>query len=249
VSVAPGKEMVLDEVKLPTANFGTGKFTVQYERVFGKSYQGTLEADPTLKELGTGKLDLEIKSPDAEKKGKEKKDQDKEAFTARGKEINGLQAGLGLGEHRAYATGETVTLVVRVRNVSKEAVKFHYVPKFFFETPPTVTDGEGKPVMLGGKLAVLGEHPHVDVDLAPGTEIVLKELKLQLKPVGDDGKMSYSAGFEHTLQGIGKFNLQYEQVLHDSSSGKATNDPALSKLGTGKLELEVKEAVKTAVLR
>ena len=183
-------------------------------------------------------------APVKEPNKKEDKVKDKEGFTAWGKEVGGLQAGLGYlpGEHRAYATGETVTLVVRVRNVSKEAVKFQYVPKFFFETPPTVTDGEGKPVASGERLAVLGEHGHVDVDLAPGKEAVLKELKLKLKPVGDDGKMSYKAGFEHSLQGIGKFNLQYEQVLHDSSSGKATNDPALDKLGTGKLELEVKEA-------
>jgi hypothetical protein len=151
-----------------------------------------------------------------------------------------------LGQRRTYYTGETVTLVVRVRNVSKEAVKFQYVPKFFFETPPTVTDGEGKPVTLGGKLAVLGEHGHVDVDLAPGKEAVLMELKLKLKPVGDDGKMSYHAGFEHSLQGIGKVNLQYEHVFHDSSSGKATNDPALSKLGTGKLELEIKSELPPA---
>jgi hypothetical protein len=54
--------MVLGEVKLPAASLGTGKFTVRYERVFGKSYQGTLEIDPTLKDLGTGKLDLEIRS-------------------------------------------------------------------------------------------------------------------------------------------------------------------------------------------
>ena len=60
--LAPGKEMVLGEVKLPTAVLGTGKFTVQYEQVFGKSRQGTLEVDPTLKNLGTGKLDLEIKA-------------------------------------------------------------------------------------------------------------------------------------------------------------------------------------------
>src|SRR5262249_54263786 len=62
LSLAPGKEMVLGEVKLSTASLGTGKFTVRHERVFGKSDQGTLELDSTLTTLGTGKLDLEIKS-------------------------------------------------------------------------------------------------------------------------------------------------------------------------------------------
>ena len=59
--LGPGKEMVLGEVKLPTTDLGTGKFTVQYERVFGKSNLGTLEVDPTLKNLGSGKLELEVR--------------------------------------------------------------------------------------------------------------------------------------------------------------------------------------------
>ena len=42
----------------------------------------------------------------------------------------------------------------------------------------------------------------------------------------------------------GKFSLQYERVLGNSSSGQIKLDPALSKLATGKLELEVKEPVK-----
>jgi len=74
----------------------------------------------------------------------QKPDQQKEAFTAWGKEINGLQAGVGFraGEKRAYAHGETVTLVVRVRNVGKEAVKFEYVKLYLDETPPTETDAD-----------------------------------------------------------------------------------------------------------
>ena len=48
------------------------------------------------------------------------------------------------GQKRAYRHGETVTLVVRVRNVGKEEVKFQYLREFFKENPPTVTDGEGK---------------------------------------------------------------------------------------------------------
>src|SRR6266550_2561113 len=63
------------------------------------------------------------------------KPEPKEAFTAWGKEVGGLQAGLGFrpGEHRVYHHGETVTLVVRVRNVSKEEVKFQYLKEFFME--------------------------------------------------------------------------------------------------------------------
>ena len=69
VNLAPGKEIVLGDVELLTALLGTGKFTVQYERVFGKTYQAKGELDPALSKLATGKLDLEIKSaPPAEKK-------------------------------------------------------------------------------------------------------------------------------------------------------------------------------------
>ena len=84
---------------------------------------------------------------------------EKEAFTAWGKEVGGLQAGLGFraGEKRAYHTSETLTLVVRVRNVGKQAVKFEYLKQFLDEHPPTVTDADGKAVALGAT-EVMGFH-------------------------------------------------------------------------------------------
>jgi hypothetical protein len=44
-----------------------------------------------------------------------------------------------------------------------------------------------------------------------------------------------------SLLGTGKFTLQYERVFGNSSAGKVTPGPTLSKLATGKLELEVKD--------
>jgi hypothetical protein len=41
---------------------GTGKVSLQYERVFGNCSAGSMELDPTLSKLSTGKLELEIKS-------------------------------------------------------------------------------------------------------------------------------------------------------------------------------------------
>ena len=76
--------------------------------------------------------------------------QEKEAFTAWGKEVDGIQAGLGFrnGEKRAYHHGETVTLVFRLRNVGKADVKLQcYVP-YPTEIQPTVLDGEGKPFVI-----------------------------------------------------------------------------------------------------
>jgi hypothetical protein len=179
------------------------------------------------------------KPPIAEKRvktpRKQPQEREKEGFTAWGKEVGSLQAGLGYhpGQKRAYSHGETVRLIVRVRNVSKEAVKFQYLRQFFIERPPAVTDGAGKPVLLGGVTA-FGFHIPVDVNLLPGQEIELYEWKLELKGASEGSNERFS-----TLYGAGKFQIQYERVLGNSSSGTITLDPALSKLATGKLELEV----------
>src|SRR5262249_51452563 len=52
---------------LLTTLLGTGRFTFQYERVFGKTYQARDELDPALSKLATGKLELEIKEAPLEK--------------------------------------------------------------------------------------------------------------------------------------------------------------------------------------
>jgi hypothetical protein len=54
-----------------------------------------------------------------------KQEKEKEGFTAWSNEVGGLQAGLGFhpGQKRADRHGETVKLVVRVRNVGKEQVQ------------------------------------------------------------------------------------------------------------------------------
>src|SRR5262249_54875352 len=167
--------------------------------------------------LTTGAVEFEVKEP---AKPVAKDD------VAWGKEVGGLQAGLRIAEKRAYHTGEKVTLAVRVRNVSKEVVKFQYLHEFFMENAPTVVDGGGKPVHFRyGILDTAILHLPVDVNLAAGKEIELGEVKLPM-----------------SLLGTGKFTLQYERVFGNSSAGKVTPDPALSKLATGKLELEVKEA-------
>jgi hypothetical protein len=189
-----------------------------------------VQSQPT---LSTGVVEFEVKDK-SDKESSEKK----EGFTAWAKEVGGLQAGLGYvpGQRRAYHHGETVTLIVRVRNVSKETVKFQYLRQFFIETPPTVTDGEDKPVHLES-VTCFGFHVPVDVNLAPGKEIDLYELKFNLRPASESGNEKDTAFY-----GTGKFQIQYERVFGNSSAGKITLDSALSKLATGKLELEIKPA-------
>ena len=85
----------------------------------------------------TGEVEFEVEDGDERKLPGQK-----DPFTAWGKEVGGLQAGLSvrLGGKKVYRHGEIVTLGVRVRNVGKEVVKFEYVRQFLDENPPTVTD-------------------------------------------------------------------------------------------------------------
>jgi hypothetical protein len=144
-SVAPGKEADLCKFALdlrPETDrkkdeswtlYGTGKYHIQYNNV---PVVGEPRLEGPATAYATGTLELEVKEPV----------KPAEAFTAWGKEVGGLQAGLGFrpSEKRSYTHGETVTLVVRVRNVGKEEVTFNYIPAYFVDWPPSVTDGEGK---------------------------------------------------------------------------------------------------------
>ena len=188
--------------------------------------------NPKLDKLATGKLELDV----TEAKKPEKPDQEKEAFTAWGKEVDGVQAGLGYlpGAKRAYAPGETVKLVVRVRNTGKKDVKFIYFNEFFYENPPTVTGGAGKAVTLKG-IFFSGLVRLVDVNLAPGKQIDLCELNLAVQSGSEKEKARPWSLYE-----TGKFQLQFERIGGNIGTGEIKFDPVLSKLATGKLELEIK---------
>jgi RNA polymerase sigma factor (sigma-70 family) len=236
VELQPGKEIELHELKRrlkpasesdsqipeqPYALFGTGKISVQYEKVFEPPALGLpgWRLDPALRKLATGKLEMQVQ--DAEKR---------EDGTAWGKQAGGLQAGLQVqSAKRVYHHGEKVRLLVRVRNVSKEAVKFEYIPQFLDENSPAVTDANGKKLPQD-KLDMFGVHGPVEVSLEPGKEIVL------------ESRLHGAAGLPYELRtslGTGKIGFQLERVLGNSSSGFIKLDPKLNKLGTGKLEVEV----------
>ncbi|AMV25097.1 ECF RNA polymerase sigma factor SigE [Gemmata sp. SH-PL17] len=185
---------------------------------------------------------------------------EKEPLTAWGPEVGGLQAGLSIlpDGKRSYSYGETITLFVRVRNTSKETVRFQYIRQFLDETPPTTIGADGKEFRQAG-LAVLGMHGPVNVSLKPGEEVELESRmaggakragapgwRYELRPVGGRGR---GATEEPPLfVGRGKIGFQYERVLGNSSSGGLQIAPALSKLATGKLELEVGDAPEPARL-
>lgn len=223
---------------------GRGKNSLQYEQVFGDSSAGRAKVDAALRNLGTGKLELEITSdPPAD----EKKPAQEKEVTAWGKEVGGLQAGLSIRPRRqTYRHGETIALIIRIRNVGKETMKFEYLRQFLDEAPPTVRDAAGKPIPHGG-LAVLGIHVPAPVTLEPGKEIVVESrmrgtsgLMYELRPAGVGGAPTTKEW--PLFVGTGKISLQYERVLADSSSGRIKLDPALSNLSTGRLELEIQPA-------
>ena len=262
VTLAPGKEVELyewkavlrpaSEIKNPNFEiiYGMGKFNIQYERVLGKTTASArnLKFDPELSKLATGKLELEVKEAVKLPEKKEEKEE-KEAFTAWGKEINGLQAGLGFrpGQKRAYRHGETATIVLRVRNVGKEEVEFKHIYAFFVENPPTITDADGKIVKLppGRSLgleqgAALPLHRPRSTNLSAGDEADIYKWEFDLQPKGGIGINKEVLA----IHGTGKFSVQCEHVVGPTFGNPNHPDPTLDKLATGKLELEVKEAEK-----
>jgi hypothetical protein len=257
----PGEEMDLGKADLFVAELDqpakvaegeVDSFTIHVRPgKYKVDWIGFVKESPT---LATGSLEFEVK-PAVEKSvepaAKQEKVKDKEIVTAWGKEVGGLQAGIGFrpDDNRVYHYGETVTLVVRVRNVGKETVKFSYLqvgegqiegfpdlPQVATE-PLTVTDGKGKPVPQPTLLTYPFDGEPRDVVMAPDQEIrELYRLKLTLRPEKESGKQ-----MPLTLYGTGNITVQYQQAIPMPPTFIPKPDPVLSKLATGKLELEVKE--------
>jgi len=170
-----------------------------------------------------------------------KQKKEKETFTAWGKEVGGLQAGLGFrpGQKRAYHNGEAVAVVLRVRNVGKEAVEFNHIWAFFPANPPIITGADGKVIQLLPGYKALGLQAPRNANVAPGKEVELYEWSFDLRPQGESGNKG-----SLTIHGSGKFRLQCERIVGPTMANPNHPNPAMSKLATGKLELEVKDAEK-----
>jgi len=244
VDISAGQEIELYELDIELSGkvtdtpadstlYGEGKFSVQYQKVLGDfTYLSSvrIKLDPVLKTLATGKLELEVKEA---KKQPDKNE--KEGVTAWGKEVGGLQAGLGYrpGQKWVYQQGETVTVVFRVRNVGKEAVDFKHIWAFFVENPPRITDADGKMVQLPNyRTRDKTKHMPRSTNVAPGKEVELYEWEFVLQPQGENSSRSF-------IHGTGKFSLQCERVVGPTWLNPDHPNPTMSKLATGKLELEI----------
>ncbi|MFL5341456.1 MAG: RNA polymerase sigma factor, partial [Gemmataceae bacterium] len=194
---------------------------------------GFISAGATVATLRSAAQDKPLTANEPVKKPPEP---DKEAFTAWGKEVGGMQAGLGFrpGENRVYHHGETVKVVVRVRNVGKEPVEFKHVRAFFLENPPRITDADGKMVQLPpyGTRDQEWNMPRSS-NVAPGKEVELYEWTFDLQPNGENSSRSF-------IHGTGKFSLQCEPIVGPTRFNPNHPNPTLSQLATGKLELEIK---------
>ena len=101
-----------------------------------------------------------------------------------------------------------------------------------------MTDGKGKPVPFDSSITAFGLPQPQKVDLAPGKEIELYELRLVVRPAS-----CWQQRGSLRVYGTGKVWFQYERSWQ-LPTGRSV-DPSLSKLATGKLELEIKSEVKT----
>jgi hypothetical protein len=85
----------------------------------------------------------------------------------------------------------------------------------------------------------LGLQAPRSANVAPGKEVELYEWSFDLRPQGESGNKG-----SLTIHGSGKFSLQCERIVGPTMANPNHPNPAMSKLATGKLELDVKEEVK-----
>jgi predicted DNA-binding protein (UPF0251 family) len=170
----------------------------------------------------------EEKKSTTEKPVEQAAKQQKEKVTAWGKEVGGVQVGIQFGDDRVYKVGETVTLIVRLRNNGKKDVPFFYYDEHFQKNPPLITDADGKAVKIKER-NIFGIIKQSSV--APGKEVDLDNLRLDLRPDADRKKDE-----SWTLYGTGKFVIQYKDV---PVVGEPRPDAPVTTHATGKLELEV----------
>jgi uncharacterized protein (TIGR03067 family) len=159
---------------------------------------------------------------------------DKDDETAWGETVGGLQAGVAFskGGRRAYRIGETVPLVVRLRNVTDKVHSFDYTDGFFVENPPAVTDAAGKPARLSQFPILAGLWRRLHLSLAAGQTVEFGSLDLALAPA--DAKNGVDRPTLFAAPGV--YRIQYERLPPFRES-----DPT-KVLSTGKLDVEVKDA-------
>jgi hypothetical protein len=113
-------------------------------------------------------------------------------------------------------------------------VEFKHIWAFFVENPPRITSADGKMVQLPRyRTRAEGSHMPRSTNVAPGKEVELYKWTFDLQPNGENSSRSF-------IHGTGKFSLQCERIVGPTWLNPDHPNPAMSKLATGKLELEIK---------
>jgi len=153
-----------------------------------------------------------------------------------GKEVNGLQAGVGFAPGRTgpYRLGDTVPFVILLRNVSSPEVTFDYTNGDLYELPPTVVDAAGKPVGVSGPGPFAGEWLRLKRTLATGEVVELGRTERVLAPARDERPE------KSTLYvGPGRYKLSFSGIPPYDKPAPA------ARLSTGQIDLDV--AVETLI--
>ncbi|HEV3387108.1 MAG TPA: sigma-70 family RNA polymerase sigma factor [Gemmata sp.] len=144
-----------------------GKLVAGAQQYFGIRGKEVLKADPRVKS------DEKAAAPADEVKGEE---------IAWGKEVDGLQAGIGFGRggKRPYSIGETVGLVIKLRNVSKSVRTYSFLGYPLFERSPTVVDAKGNRMGVAMPPRAFYYVVTCEKTLKPGEEVVFGPVDRQL---------------------------------------------------------------------
>jgi RNA polymerase sigma factor (sigma-70 family) len=215
------------EVFVPTVQLPPGKYRIKYENMLAApipSY-GT-------EGLATGELQIEVTSRPAPAA---------EPEMAWGKPHGSFQVGVGLapGQSRTLRLGETLSLVVKVRNVGATPDNIDILTGPFDSWRPyfVVRDANGqrqtvlKPPPLRYKRVVReqwlkpGEMIEVGTAQVDGQELALRGPRLRFAPQGDADLISVPT----VRVAPGKYRLRFEQCFENGSD-----------LHTGDLEVEVR---------
>jgi RNA polymerase sigma factor (sigma-70 family) len=158
---------------------------------------------------------------------KQEQKQEKEVFTAWGKEVDGLQAGAALVKGDSVRIGEKATVVVKLRNLSKAPIKVSVWP--FWLYPPGVVDAADKSVRATRPPIPLFEIIPKELTLPPGQTVDLSKTDIHVAGLRED--VSFPAGVvdQFTIHVLpGKYKAHLEGFLQGRPS-----------LSTGAVEFEV----------
>jgi RNA polymerase sigma factor (sigma-70 family) len=155
-----------DRVTVPTIVVELGKYQVSFP---GFSAWAGSGSDTGTNRLSTGKAAVEVKAAD--------KVAAKADDTVWGVAKDGLQAGISVGavDKQPQHVGDTLTFVVKVRNVGDKKVTLSYHSEPFKDAAPAVEDAAGKAVKVMMPLAVFFRRVLVHRTLEPGEVITIDD--------------------------------------------------------------------------